>query len=89
MALLEESELKKSSVKLILRMTLILVSLTIAFLAASWGARFTLAPVGNGFYEGTVLTLVEFFTVFLIVFFVLFIPGNRAIGRRFPSENSK
>jgi hypothetical protein len=77
-------------VRPILRVTLIFVSTTIAFFAASWGTRFTYEAVGNtGFYEGTVFTLVEFFTVFVVVFLFLFIAGNSTISRRFPLTKSK
>jgi hypothetical protein len=75
--------------KLALRLVLVPVSLTLAFLLAIWGERFTAAPLGHGRYEGTPVTVIEFFTVFPLASIVLLITGNRAINRYFSSTKSK
>ena len=88
-ALIEESERGKSTVKLILRIALVPVSLAVGLLLAFWGIRFTLVPLPSGFYEGTPITILEFFTVFPAVSIALLMVGNRAISRYFRSDNSK
>jgi hypothetical protein len=69
-----------------LRILLLLASFPIAYFAGLYAESFTLAPLGNGHFEGTPLTMLAFFVVFPLTLIVVLVIGNVLITRYYRNK---
>ena len=69
--------------KLTLRLVLVPCLAGCSFSGCDLGRTFYRGPLGHGRFEGTPVTVIEFFTVFPLVSIVLLTAGNRSISRFF------
>jgi hypothetical protein len=73
----------------ILRILLALVSLPIAYFVTMYVESLTGAPLGNGHFEGTPLTMLAFFVVFPLTLIIVLAIGNILITRYYRPKASE
>ena len=82
---LSEARAEGEGMKVGLRLFLILASIPISALIASYAASFTGVPLGGG-KEGTPLTVTVLFAVFALSLSLILVIGNLSISRCFRSR---
>jgi hypothetical protein len=75
--------------KNVLRILLALASFPTAYFAGLYAESFTLAPLGNGHFEGTPLTMLAFFVVFPLTLIMVLVIGNILITRYYRKKSKQ